>query len=123
MFIESVRITRQQTPATQALKPRIFHYAFHQPFPQALAAVFVQHKYVADVGIGGVVGDHTSKTDLLSLVIKSEAQRVLNGTCNDVLGNAFSPIAFRKKGVDRIQVQPAAIGTDDELAATILLRL
>jgi hypothetical protein len=51
-----------------------------------------------------------------------EAQRMLEGAGDDVLGDALCPIGLGQESVDRIQIQLGRVGADDEVSVTVFLR-
>ncbi len=123
MRVQAVSILRHQTPTTQALKRGVPHYALHQPFCDASAAMRLEHEHITDVGVSGEIRNYPRKADLLMLFVHSEAQRVLYRPRHNFPGYALRPIAFGQKFVDDIQVQPLAISADEELTLTVLVRV
>src|SRR2546428_13454873 len=116
-----MRIPRHQAPAAEILKGWMLHDTFHQPLPDPLLAVRLEHEHITDVGVSGESRNYPRKADLLMLFVHSEAQRVLYRPRHNFPGHALRPTAFGQKFVDTIQVQPLAISADEELTLTELV--
>lgn len=121
--IQPMRIPRHQAPAAEILKGWMLHDTFHQPLPDPLLAMRLEHEHITDVGVSGEIRNYPRKADLLMLFVHSEAQRVLYRPRHNFPGYALRPIAFGQKFVDDIQVQPLAISADEELTLTVLVRV
>src|SRR5712692_8687273 len=104
-------------------RSRIPHDALHQPFPQPVPAIGFEHEDVANVGVCRVIRDYAGKSHLPPLGIYSEAQRIFDGAGHKFARDALGPVALSQKAIDDIEIQPLAIGTNDELAPVIFLHL
>src|ERR1700674_567335 len=92
----------------------MLHDTFHQPLAQTAPTERFEHEYVSNIGVGGVVGNDARKSDLLALRIQSEAQRVLNGTGDNLAWDTLGPVALGQETMDNIQVESLTIGADGE---------
>src|SRR5579864_5974931 len=95
-------IAGDQAPTSQSLQPGMLHDTFHQPFSQAAGAERFQHEYVSNISVGRVVGDNASETDLLAFHIHSEAQRVPDGTGDDVASDSLGPVASGQETMNHV---------------------
>jgi len=95
MRVQAVSILRHQTPTTQALKRGVPHYALHQPFCDASAAMRLEYENVTDVGVRREVGNHPPKADLPILFVDSKTQGVLNRPRDNFPRDSLCPVAFR----------------------------
>src|ERR1700730_17837762 len=101
----------------------MLHDALPQPPPQPPPTIRFQHKYVADVSISGAVRDYARKAHLLPVTIHSKAQRIFDGAVHNFTRDSPSPVTFRQKTVDQVQIQAFVIRTDDELRVAVLYDL
>jgi hypothetical protein len=63
LLVQAVSVPRSEQPSTQALQIGLFHDHLHQPFTQPLAAMFLDHKNVANVGkCGSIVMSRANPT-------------------------------------------------------------
>lgn len=88
--------------------------SFGQPFRETPAAMLGLNIDIADPGKGGGVGYHSGEADLRligwSEIIKSETQRVLDRSLNDVLWDIKAPVGLlRKKGVDARDLESRSV--------------
>src|SRR5207245_11291802 len=93
-------ISANNVPTPQLLQPGVFHDALHHPLAQAVTTVRFQYKHITEISISRTIGNHTSKTRLFFCMVHAEAQRVLNGTSDDLLWNPFCPVALSQKSMD-----------------------
>src|SRR5947209_18637293 len=98
-----MRIPRHQAPAAEILKGWMLHDTFHQPLPDPLLAVRLEHEHITDVGVSGEIRNYPRKADLLMLFVHSEAQRVLYRPRHNFPGYALCPIAFGQTIFDNYQ--------------------
>src|SRR5277367_6675520 len=101
----------------------MLHDAFHHPFAQSATPERFEHEYIPDVSVGRTVRDDARKSYLLSICVQAEAQRVLDGTGDNLARDAFGPIAICQEPVDNIQVKLLAIGANREFAFAVFVGL
>ncbi len=114
--VQAVSVACHQAPSPQSLQMGMAHDALHQPLPQPVPSAGFQNKHIAKVSIRGVVGNHTSKTYLLSIVIDAKAKRILDRARHNLPRYSFGPIRRRQKTVDDIQIDSCLVSTDNEFA-------
>ena len=71
LLVKAVGIDRHQHPPAQALQVWVRHDGSHQRFAQALAAMFRQHKHIAQIGERRPVGNHPRKANLDARTVNS----------------------------------------------------
>jgi hypothetical protein len=101
----------------------MLHDALHQPLPQPAPTIRFQHKQVADVTISRAVRDYARKAHLLPVTIHSKAKRIFDGVGHNLTRDSPSPVTFRQKTVEQVQIQMFAIRTDDELCLAVFYDL
>src|SRR5579871_1946890 len=77
-FIQSMRVAGKERPAPQALQVGMRHNTFHEPDAQSLPAICLKDKNIAQIGKGGKVADDAGKANLLSPLIDTKHQRMLD---------------------------------------------
>src|SRR5437868_9890950 len=87
----------------------MFHDAVHDELSKSKSAVPVEHEHIADISIGGVVGDDARETNLLLGLVHAETKRIPDRALNRLLRNSLRPIAFSQKAVNDVEVQARAI--------------
>src|SRR5947208_14641581 len=100
--IQPMRIPRHQAPAAEILKGWMLHDTFHQPLPDPLVAVRLEHEHITDVCVSGEIRNYQRKADLLMLVEHYEPQRVLYPPRHNFHGYDLRQIAFGQKFVDEL---------------------
>src|SRR5271154_4815354 len=94
---------------------RMRDHGFHQRFRQATPAVRLQHKYISEIREGCIVGNYSRETDLLRAVVNPETERIRDRTRDHFAWHLFRPIRLRrKKIVDDLEVEPRAVGADED---------
>ena len=79
LFIEAVRIGRKEIKAANRLEFRMIDNGLHHPFAQAVAAMGRIDKDIAEIGVGGQIGNHPADADLAGLgVIDAKAEGMLD---------------------------------------------
>src|SRR5437868_4961212 len=102
--VQPVCVQRDQTPATQSLKLRMLHDAFHEQLSQSLASARFDHKQVTNVSVCRVVRDHTRKAHLLPAAIWSKAKRILDRARHHFAGYPLGPVGLCQETIDQIQI-------------------
>lgn len=95
------------------------HNALHEPLPQAMATIRLQHKHIADINVRRVVRDYAAKTHLPRVTINAKTKGILDGPSHDFARDPLGPITLCQKTMDDIHIQPLFICADDELASTM----
>jgi hypothetical protein len=92
----------------------MLHDAFDQPFAQAPAALIRKHEHVAQIGVGCEVGNNAGEAYLAAGSVDSEAERMGNRSCHDILWNPSGPVTPGEKAVDEIEIETRRIGAHEE---------
>ena len=67
---------------------------------------------IGEIGEGRVVGDDPGETDLASVAIEAEGERVVDRPLQDVEGDARRPVRTGEKIMDQGEIEPRLVGID-----------
>jgi hypothetical protein len=79
LTVKAVSVASCQTESPQPVQDWMAHHEFHQPLCQTFSAMVFQNVDVAEISIGGGIGDDASETNLILAVEQGEAQRICDG--------------------------------------------
>jgi hypothetical protein len=113
-------IACDESEATQVLELRMHEDALDEPVAESAAATVLDDEDVGEIGVGGEVGDDAREADLAITLEETERDGAGDGALDDVARDARRPVGSGQDAVHEIDVEPRAIGGEEDLVAPAL---
>src|SRR3982751_2810359 len=94
--------------------------ALHEPVGETASATLLDDEDVGEVGVRGHVGDDAREPDLPTVLVQAEGDGAVDGASHDIARDAGRPVRGREYLVDQIDVEPRAVGADEQGTAASL---
>ena len=118
--VEWAGVASDERKAPQSLKLWMQADALDEPVAKSTTPTLLDDEHVGEIGVGGEVGDDTSEADLTIVLVEAERDGAGDGALDDVARDAGRPVGGGQDAMHEIDVEPRAVGGDDEVEAPAL---
>lgn len=115
LTVESMRVTRGESPAAQTLQVVVTHDCFDQPLAEAMRTVVFVDENVTEIGKDRVIADDPRQADLFLAIIQAEDQGIGESTFRAFAWTPQRPVGAPEEVTDGIQVEPGGVSADSEI--------
>src|SRR5690348_6988820 len=115
LFVEFLRVLRDQHPTPNPLQFRVSEDSPDQALAQTTSAKWLENNHVRQISIRRVIGDCAREANLLLATVNTESQRIPYCFAHHFTRTRPSPILLLKNLANFFQVEPGGISADRKL--------